>query len=330
MGVTAIARRIPPLNPLRAFEAAASHESFTKAGFELHVTQGAVSRQVKALEAYLGFDLFERTATGVELNQSGKIYAAALTQAFDAIAQATDELVAARSHTVLTIRGYTTFLMRWLIPRLPDFQIKHPNIEVRLIAAGDPVDFKRDNVDLGILYGNGRWKGLASDRLFCDELLPVCSPRLLRADGASPLCDPADLAHQTLLHLNRRRRDWPDWLADSGHGGLLSSHNYFFEDLGVVYQCAIAGMGVAMGQHAYVEDEIAAGRLIAPFGHILRRNEGYYLVCSQDRIEATKIAVFRDWLSTQIGESTAKFPSNLSLANPASSQDQPHNVTSQV
>ena len=245
--------------------------SFTKAAEELHVTQGAVSRQVKALENYLGFGLFERTPKGIELSRHGRAYVSSIAGAFEQIARATDEIVTARSHTILTIRSYTTLLVRWLIPLLPEFQIKHSNIEVRLVSGSDPVNFDRDNVDIGIRYGHGRWKDLESDLLFFDALLPVCSPKLLKT---TKLQHPEDLARATLLHLNLRRSDWPDWLAAAGHDNLDPAGNLYLEDLGVVYQCAIAGLGVAIGQEPYVRDDLATGRLIAPFDLVLTRPRG--------------------------------------------------------
>jgi LysR family transcriptional regulator, glycine cleavage system transcriptional activator len=299
---TTMRRSMPPLNPLHAFEAAARHLSFTKAAAEMNVTQGAVSRQVKALEDHLGFELFTRTPAGIVLTPGGYAYAAALTDAFDRVARATDELVTARSHTVLTIRSYTTFLVRWLIPLLPDFHVKHPNIEVRLVSASDPVDFQRDNVDLAIRYGSGRWRSLESDLLLTDELFPVCSPKLAAEAGLS---SPADLGTCTLLHLKLRRADWPDWLAEAGYPALEPANHLFLEDLGVVYQCAIAGLGVAIGQAAYVADELAMGRLVAPFDAVLRRTTGYYLVCPKERVGVTKIATFRRWLRDVVGRTSA-------------------------
>ncbi len=286
--------RIPPLNALRAFEAAARNLSFTKAGSELSVTQGAISRQVRLLEEFFGFELFERSPRGVELNRVGQIYAAAIGEALDTITRATDKLATTSTHTVLTIRGYTNLLVRWLTPLLPDFHLRHPNIEIRLISAGDPVDFDRDKVDLGIRFGFGRWRGLDSDPLFMDELTPVCSPRVR---DALALEHPSDLARANLLHLNLRQADWPDWFASAGLEVPASSENVYLEDLGVLYQCAIAGQGVAMGQYQYVREYLAGGSLVAPFDIVLRRQTGYYLVCPKERAELAKVATFRRWLS---------------------------------
>lgn len=290
--------RIPPLNALRAFEAAARNLSFTKASSELHVTQGAVSRQVRLLEEFFGLQLFERTPRGVELNHVGAIYATAITDALDKITRATKKVQTTSTYTVLTIRGFTNLLVRWLTPLLPDFHLRHPNIEVRLICAGDPVDFDRDKVDLGIRYGFGRWNNLQSDPLFMDELTPVCSPGVR---DALKLKQPTDLARCTLLHLNLRQADWPDWCALAGVELPEASRNIHLEDLGVAYQCAIAGQGVAMGQHQYIREYLATGQLVAPFSHVLKRGLGYYLVCQKDRAALAKVVAFRAWLGSAIG-----------------------------
>jgi LysR family transcriptional regulator, glycine cleavage system transcriptional activator len=290
-------RRLLPLNPLRAFEAAARHLSFTQAAEELGVTQGAVSRHIRALEDRLGFPLFVRTAQGLRLDQGGRVYAQVLHDAFTRIARATDNLIATQTHSVLTIRGYTTFFIRWLIPRLPAFQRIHPNIEVRLVAATDPVDFDRDAVDIGIRYGRGHWRGWRSDLLFMDELSPVCDPGYLaQRDTSSPA---TLIAASTLLHHNRRSNDWTDWLAASDVTQVLHA-NLYFEDLSIVYECARANLGIAIGQRSYIEDDLASGRLVQPFDTILHRDLGYYLVCPADRADAPKIKLFRDWLLSGI------------------------------
>lgn len=285
--------RIPPLNALRAFEAAARNLSFTKAGSELNVTQGAVSRQVRLLEEFFGFELFERSPRGVELTRVGEVYSAAISAALDTITRATDEAATSRTHTILTIRGYTNLLVRWLTPLLPDFHVRHPTIEVRLVTSGDPVDFERDKVDLGIRFGYGRWSGLESDLLFQDELTPVCSPQM---QEALELKRPQDLGRCTLLHLTLRERDWPDWFTVAGVDEPQESDDVYMEDLGVLYQCAIAGQGVAIGQHQYVREFLANGSLVAPFEHVLHRNTGYYLVCPRERAGLAKVKAFREWL----------------------------------
>lgn len=286
-------RRMPPLNPLRAFEAAARHLSFTRAADELGVTQGAVSRHIRTLEDRLGFPLFARTTQGLRLEQGGRVYAQVLHDAFTRIARATDNLIATQTHSVLTIRGYTTFFLRWLIPRLPEFQLAHSDMEVRLVAATDPVDFDRDAVDIGIRYGNGRWRGWRSDLLFMDDLFPVCGAGYLASRDTTSAA--ATLTGSTLLHHNRRSGDWADWLAAAGIAHTQHD-NLYFEDLSIIYECARANLGMAIGQRAYIEDDLASGRLVRPFDMTLHRNLGYYLVCPAERADAPKIKLFREWL----------------------------------
>lgn len=287
-------KRLPPLNPLRAFEAAARHLSFTKAAQELNVTQGAISRHIRALEERLGFPLFTRTPQGLELDHSCAVYAKAIEQAFSDIARATDQLRSTQSHSVLTLRGYTTFLVRWLLPRLPAFQERHPEIEVRLMAAANSVRFERDNVDAGIRYGEGNWRSCHSDLLFSDELIPICSRRYLQ--GRDTRTPAALLAQSTLLHHNLRAGDWPDWLKAAGLESVSAREDKYFEDLGIIYETARAGMGIAIIQKSYITGETSDEFPVQPFDAVLRRPSGYYFVCPSDRVDSPKIRLFREWL----------------------------------
>lgn len=288
-------RGLPPLNPLRAFEAAARHRSFTLAAKELGVTQGAVSRHVRALEDRLGFALFDRTAGGLELLPGSRPFAATVSEAFGRILAATESLIATHAHAVLVVRGYTTFLTRWLIPRLPGFQDLHPDVDVRLVSGSTPIDFDREPVDVAVRYGRGRWRGCRADLLFVDELLPVCRPGYLDACGATA-ADPFGAA--TLLHHNLRPSDWADWFEASGQPAPARGRARYFEDLGIIYESARAKLGIAMGQRVYVEDDLKAGDLVAPFATLLRRPLGYYLVSRDDRAELPKVRAFRDWLAS--------------------------------
>ncbi|GAA4323895.1 transcriptional regulator GcvA [Pigmentiphaga soli] len=284
---------LPPLHPLRIFESVAHHLSFTAAARELHITQGAVSQQIKALESWLGFELFERRGRGVALARGGQEYAAVLSAAFLRIAHATEDLVATRSHQVLTVRGHTTFFLRWLIPRLPAFQAAHPEIKVRLSAHVEPVDFRVDSADVGIVYGGAEWPGTTADLLFSDELTPVLSPRLAATLDPG---DPDALLALPLLHSTRRPRHWGDWIAAAGAARPAGAPDMYYEDLSVVYQCAIEGLGVALGQLRYLRREIARGTLVAPHPVVLRRAAGYYLLCPHEAADDRKVTVFRRWL----------------------------------
>ena len=293
------ARRTGPLNPLRAFEVAARHMSFTVAADELCVTQGAISRAVKTLEDYFGVPLFKRLGNGLELTPKSRILAHKLTDIFSQLADATDEFTGSKASHVLTVWTYTSFMIGFLIPRLPDFQLKHPNIKVRLISATDSTDFNRDQVDVRLRYGHGHWQGFDSTLLFREELRPVCSPKLLEP-GATQM-DFAELEKHVLLHYDGRRHDWADWLAAAGHPELVAHDNLVFDELSVANQAAIAGVGLAMVQKAYFQNEIANGQLVAPFETVLRRDRGYYLTVSRERRNAEHVTIFRDWLIEQLG-----------------------------
>jgi LysR family glycine cleavage system transcriptional activator len=291
--------QLPPLNPLRVFESVARHLSFTAAARELHITQGAVSHQIKALEAWLGFELFDRRQRGLRLTRGGEMYAMALTSAFANIVQATQELVTTGAHHVLTLRGHTTFFVRWLIPRLPAFQALHPDIKVRLTASPEAVDFHRDDADVGIMYGDGDWAGLHTALLFSDELTPVMAPELA-ATLPTP-CTVEALLQLPLLHSNRRPNHWRDWLAAAGAPVRVPAMgDMYYEDLSIIYQCATEGLGVALGQLKYLEKDLAQGRLVAPHPVVLRRTRGYHLVCPEARAPEHKIARFREWLLSQV------------------------------
>jgi LysR family glycine cleavage system transcriptional activator len=255
-------RRMPPLNHLRAFEAAARHESFTKAADELHVTQGAVSRHIRTLEDYLGFELFDRSTSGVHLLEASRHFAEALTRAFDNISKATETLEKDSRRTILEIRGYTNFLIRWLLPRLPDFQARHPDIEIKLSSGREEPDFSADGPDVAIRYGNGQWDGVCAELLFEDELLPTCSPALAQA---IPLKTPDDILKTTVFHAHLRRYEWPRWFKLVSKAPFAPEREVYTEDLAVAHQCVLAGMGVGLGQREYIADDIAAGRLVVPF-----------------------------------------------------------------
>jgi LysR family glycine cleavage system transcriptional activator len=288
----------PPLNPLRVFESVARHLSFTAAADELHITQGAVSHQIKALEHWLGFDLFDRSARRLRLTPGGETYALQLNGAFARIVHATHELIASGSHQILTIRGHTTLFVRWLIPLLPRFQATHPQVRVKLSSSVEGVDFRREQADVGIAYGDGPWPELRSDLLFCDALTPVMAPAL--AATLPRDCSAEALLALPLLHSNRRPQHWPDWIAAMGASREHHAGDMYCEDLSIVYQCAIEGLGVALGQLGYVEKELALGQLVAPHPFILRRSRGYHLVCPAEHADEPKIAQFRDWLLAQI------------------------------
>jgi LysR family glycine cleavage system transcriptional activator len=288
-----VSRRLPPLNALRAFEAAARHLSFTRAAEELHVTQAAVSHQVKALEERLGVLLFRRLNRALLLTDAGQAYLPAIRDAFDAIAQATRRLKAQETTGTLTVTTLDSFAAKWLVPRLGRFRARHPEIDVRISTSGGLVDFAREDVDLGIRYGRGAYPGLHAVRFLTEEFFPVCSPALVAGD--KPLETPADLRHHTLLHDNMRL-DWRMWLMAAGVEGVDPTRGPAFSLSSLVVQAAVDGQGVALGRSALVADDLAAGRLVRPFTVSLPADFAYYIVYPAPAARQPKIVAFRDWL----------------------------------
>ncbi len=292
-----MSRRLPPLNALRAFEAAARHLSFTRAAGELNVTQAAVSHQVKALEQRLGVELFKRRARGLLLTDGAQEYLPAVREAFDLIDRATRRLDQRRagrtSQPVLTITTMDSLAAKWLVPRLGGFQDLHPEVEVRLSTSDHVVDLADGDIDMGVRYGRGRYPGLVAHRLMTEELFPVCAPALL--DGPVPVREPEDLRHHRVLH-DDMARDWRAWLDAAGLPDLEPSRSSTFTRSNLLIQAAIEGQGIALGRSVLVADDLAAGRLVKPFDLALPSPNAYFLVYAEERGTEPKIAAFRDWL----------------------------------
>ena len=296
-----MARRIPPLNPLRVFEVVARTENLTAASRELHVSQSAVSRQIAVLEKYLGLELFRRERHGVVLTRAGKNYADEIVPAFEAIAAATGKLTKASAQGSLRVRTYTTFAAKWLIPHLPDFKRKHPDIDVRIFNAVPDVDFDRDAVDVAIQFGDGQWKRAKTDLLFHDEIEPVCSPAYLKREAGRK--GPEELLRKRLLVSQYRRSDWDDWLAAHGlEAQSAGAERMSFSSSILTWQAALDGLGMAIGQPALLRAELQAGQLVRPFGKPLTRGKGHYLVRPDVQRESRKVMAFRDWLLQSVAE----------------------------
>ncbi|UWU83968.1 transcriptional regulator GcvA [Bradyrhizobium yuanmingense] len=288
--------RLPSLNGLRAFEAAARHLSFTLAASELNVTQTAISHQIRRLEEELGIRLFIRQNRALALTPEARDYLPGVRAAFNDLRLATDRLLRKDDDKVLTVSTLASLAAKWLLPRLTDFQEQHPGIDVRITTSTSLVDFQRDNVDAAIRYGRGQWPGLRADWLMADELFPVCSPSLLRGD--KPLRRPEDLRNHPLLHTSSTNSDdWRLWLTAAGLPADIARHpGITFDMIFMTIQAAIDGIGVAMGRTSYVQDDIAKGRLVVPFKIALPADAGFYLVAPEGRREAPKLVAFRDWM----------------------------------
>ena len=286
---------LPSLNGLRAFEAAARHLSFTRAAAELSVTQTAISHQIRRLEEQLGVRLFLRQSRALLLTREAQEYLPAVRAAFEDLRAATERLRRPEKAQALTVSTMASLAAKWLLPRLAGFQEAHPGIEVRISTSSHLVDFRREEVDVAIRYGRGRWPGLTADWLMAEDIFPVCSPALLA--GERPLKRPQDLVHHTLIHATLAREDWQLWLTAAGLPTALASRPGLTFDLSLMaLQAAIDGLGVALGRTPFVEADIAAGRLVVPFDIKLPAEAGFYVVAPQETAETPKIALFRDWL----------------------------------
>jgi len=289
--------RLPSLNALRAFAAAGQHLSFTRAADELHVTQAAISHQIKTLEEQLGVKLFRRLPRGLMLTESGQVYLPAVRDAFDRLATATDRLQTREASGLLTVSLLPSFAARWLVPRLSRFREAHPDIDLRVAAEERLTDFDRDGVDVAIRYGGGTYPGLYAKRILGESFFPVCSPSLI--DGAPPLRQPADLRHHTLLH-DDMRMDWPMWLLAAGVGDVVDARRGpAFNDSALMLQAAVDGQGVALGRRALVADDLASGCLVRPFSTSLSSAYGYYVVYPELSAGRPKVAAFEDWLTAE-------------------------------
>ncbi|MEA3251516.1 MAG: transcriptional regulator GcvA [Pseudomonadota bacterium] len=300
-------RYLPPLGTLHCFEAAARHGSFSRAARELSLTPAAVSQQVRQLEARLEAMLFLRHPRSVELTPAGYDYATAIGLALDQIAAATERLVGRQAPHQLTIATTPSFAAKWLVPRLIDFQGRHPDLEVRLVTANALTDLARHDIDVAVRYGLGDWPGVTATPLMETDLFPVFSPRFI--ERGPPLREPGDLAQHVLLRL--LHDEWPRWLRHAGlsEATLREAEAWRpgprYADAGLMIQAALAGQGVALGQRVLVADDLAAGRLMQPFATTLPSESRYWLVMRPGSRGAPKVRDFRAWLETTIEGMTA-------------------------
>ncbi|MET0536926.1 MAG: transcriptional regulator GcvA [Xanthobacteraceae bacterium] len=292
-------RRLPPLNALKAFEAAARHESFTRAAEELCVTQGAVSHQVKALEEELGLKLFNRQRQKLVITESGRTYLAIVRDALDRIADGTEQLLRRQNSGVLTVSTSPNFAAKWLVHRLSRFAQAHPAIDLRVSASLHHVDFAREDVDVAIRHGNGSEPGLHVLRLCVEELFPVCSPKLLKGKGA--LRTPADLRHAVLLHVNDRQ-DWRRWLDAAHVDGIDLARGPLLNQASMAIDAAVDAQGVALARTALAAWDLIGGRLVRPFSLALEVPYAYWIVCPKTAAKLPKIVAFTEWLLAEAAE----------------------------
>lgn len=286
-------RKLPPLNALKSFEAAARHLSFTKAAEELFVTQAAVSHQVKALEDYLVMPLFLRRNRSLLLTEAGQNYYLDIKSILEQLTQATNKLMLSGERGALTISVPPSFAILWMVPRLSEFHEKYPDIDVRIKAVDEIAGSLTDNVDIAIYYGRGHWPGLRSYKLHEEYLIPVCSPRLL--EGPKPLKEPADLLHHTLLH-EETRNAWNDWFNMVNIQQPERKHGPVFSHSSLSLKAAVHGQGVALANSVLAKPELDSGHLVKLFDEVLPTSDAFHFVCRESQAEIGKIATFRNWL----------------------------------
>lgn len=303
-----MARPLPPLNALRAFEAAARHLSFAKAAEELHVTPAAVSQQVRALENQLGVQLFRRLPRSVVITEAGQSGLIVLREGFDKLAEAAELFRTHDATTTLVVSVVPTFAAKWLVPRLDHFQALHPDIEVRVDASSGLVDFTQDAVDIAIRYGAGVYPGLIVHRLNqgTEVVFPVCSPQLLK--GPHPLRQPQDLRWHTLIHTDWKGQEetWPNWrtwLLAAGVSDVDGTRGPRFNVGALAAQAAVEGQGVALCNDFLAAQDLAEGRLVKPFDLDVKAatHFAHYLVYPKTAARKPKVAAFCEWVQRESG-----------------------------
>ncbi|MDQ2822873.1 MAG: transcriptional regulator GcvA [Pseudomonadota bacterium] len=287
-------RRPPNFSALRAFEAAARHENFSRAAEELHVTHGAISHQVRALEQELGRALFVRRGRQVTVTSEALAFARSLARAFADIAVAADAMRATGAQQRLTVSSIPSFAARWLAPRLGRFIDLHPDIEVVLQSSGQLQDLARENIDVGIRFGRGSYPGMLVERLMGDVYYPVASPRY--RDGALP-ATPQELTQHVLL---RSVEPWSPWLQAAGVAMPEPSGGVLFDDLSLLIRSAADGDGVGLVRHVVAMQEIAAGKLVRLFDIATPSPDEYYFVAPLGTANRPQVLAFRDWLFGEI------------------------------
>ena len=290
--------RLPPLNALKAFEAAARHESFTRAAEELCVTQGAVSHQVKALEAELAIKLFNRERQRLIITEAGRDYLAVVRDALDWIAVGTERLLQRQNAGVLTVSTSPDFAAKWLVHRLGHFAEAHSTIDLRVSATMHHVDFAREDVDMAVRHGDGNWPGLDAVELSAEQLFAVCSPKLL---SGRRLGKPADILKFPLLHLDSRA-DWRKWLQAVGISDANVKHGPVLNRASMVIDAAINGQGIALARTTLAAWDLLNGRLVRPFPESLRLSKTYWIVCPKATSKVPKIMTFRGWLLAEASQ----------------------------
>lgn len=294
--------RLPPLNTLRSFEAAARTGSFVQAAQELAVTSSAVSHQIKGLENYLGVSLFDRVKRHAQLTPSGEKYLTSIKHALREIAEATEQLKSSVETDTITISMTPHFLTRWMMPRLGKFQDLYPEIELQINASMGLIDFDKSSTDMAIYFGNGNWPDVQVHFLKDIYLVPICSPAII--SQRKPLSDPQDIRHHPLIHVSKRLPEWSQWLELAGvkfkerRKGLQLSNSM------LTNAAAAEKLGIALGDPTLLGPEIESGKLIIPFDLPLNIHRSFYLVYQKDRTLSYAMNVFKQWVMLEMQTKT--------------------------
>lgn len=290
-------RSLPPLNALRVFEAAGRLGSFKAAAAELHVTHGAVSQQIRSLEAWLGAPLFERLNRRVVLTAAAQTYLEEIGPLFERLAHVTARYGVVDSiSSALSVNALATFTLRWLVPRLDKFRAEHPSIDVRVETSNESVESLGDRYDVIIRGGPDTFYGYAMRPFLSEDRLPVCSPALL---ARLPLRKIDDIRQHTLLHTTSLPRLWPDWLARAGAPALTSAASLTFDHFFLTLQAAVDGAGIAMGPAALIADDLAAGKLVTPFAGPRMPSRSYCSYVPDGKTADPLVLLFCQWLERE-------------------------------
>lgn len=287
-------KRLPSLNALQVFDVVARHGSFTRAAGHLCLTQGAVSRQILALESFYQFPLFKRTPKGLTLTAEGELLLPTVRESFARIEEVSMRLSRRRTELALKV---PTCMMQWMLPRIMRFQADHPELQVQITTTWEHhVDFRMEPFDAAVIYAPGAGPDTHAIPLFEERLTPVCAPSLL---DRQPLASLDDLLRHTLLHPTRDHRDWKRWLDHAGAPHVDSTRGLSFETLDLATHAAIDGYGIAIGDRTLVDDSVAAHRLVMPFDVALPTGMGYYFVYPAGTEQQQKIQLFGDWIADE-------------------------------
>ncbi|MDA0664508.1 MAG: LysR substrate-binding domain-containing protein [Proteobacteria bacterium] len=296
-------RQLPPLNALRSFEAAARHSSMSRAAEELFFNHGAISRQIRALEEFMGVALFQRAHRRVVLTEAGETLFSAASAALDLLAAGTSQVKAASRSRTIVVSCLATFTMRWLIPRLYRFKGLHRDVEVRLSASDQPFDFMLDGIDVAIRVGRPPWPaGTKTTPLLVERTGPVCSPGLWSPGGAEAR---PDLSQFERLHTHTRPLAWSYWLESQGLSEIDPQAGQYFEHYYFLIESALAGLGFAVCPEVLVAGDLASGRLIAPFG-FAPDGQSYYISQPATHVSDARTNGFVDWVLAEARGETGR------------------------